>query len=250
MRGQNDENYACSYTWVDVVRCYRLNKECRPSATVRRRNPKKPIASKSTRLEEKLDGLVSLLRAGAQSDVTAADSQAIPATFDSAHRSSVRANDKASPYTPSEIGSTTDVLHGQLPNLPVLTPDSIDSQGTLSNSSASILRDTVDPSPLEAEECLTTFRNHKSRYFPFVYIPPATTANQLRQERPFLWLCVMMVASRSVSRQQLLGNKVRDTLAQEMVLKCEQNIDLLLGLLAYIVWYGASESQYPSSDTD
>ena len=209
---------------------------------VRRRNLKKPIASKSARLEEKLDGLVSLLKAGAQSGAIATDSEAIAAAYDSAHHSSVRTNDKSSPPNQTDIESTTSVVDDQLPNSPVLTPGSIESQGTLSNSSPSLLRDTVETSSLEAEQCLTIFRIHKSEYFPFVHIPPTTTANQLRQERPFLWLCVMMVASRSTSQQQVLGNKVRDRLAQEMVIKSEQNIDLLLGLLAYISWYGAVKS--------
>ena len=217
---------------------------------VRRRNPKKPAASKSARLEEKLDGLVSLLKAGAQADAIPTDSQAIAVAYDSEHHSSVRTNDKSSPHSQIDIGSTTSVLDDQLPNPPVLTPGSNESQGNLSDSSPNLLRDTVEPSPLEADQCLTIFRIHKSEYFPFVHIPPTTTANQLRQERPFLWLCVMMVASRSTSQQQVLGNKVRDKIAQEMVIKSEQNIDLLLGLLAYIGWYGFVKSQYRSSHTD
>ena len=211
---------------------------------VRRRNQKKPTASKSARLEEKLDGLVSLLKAGAQSDATATDPQAIAATYDAAYHSSVRTNDKSSPYSQSNISSTTNVLDDQLPNPPILATGSNESQGTASMSSPSLRRDTDEPSPLEAEQCLTIFRSHKIEYFPFLHIPPTTNANQLRRERPFLWLCVMMVASRSISQQQVLGNKVRDRLAQEMVIKSEQNIDLLLGLLAYIGWYGAVKSQY------
>ena len=204
--------------------------------TVRRRNPKKPVVSKSARLEEKLDGLVSLLKAGTQSDAIAADTQALAAMYDSAHHSSIRSNDKTSSYSQTEEASTTSVLDDQLPNLPLLTPGRTDSQAPSSHA-ASLLPDVAEPSPLEAEECLTSFRTHKSKYFPFVYIPPATTAHQLRQERPFLWLCIMTVASRSISQQQVLGSKVQNTLAQEMILKSEQKIDLLLGLLAYIGWY-------------
>ena len=217
---------------------------------VRRRNPKKPTASKSARLEEKLDGLVSLIKAGAQSDAVPTDSQAIAPTYDSAQHSSVPTNDKSSPYGQTDIRSTTSALDDQLPNPPALTPGSIESQGTLSNPSPSLHHDTVEPSSREAEQCLTIFRIHKTEYFPFVYIPPTITADQLHQERPFLWLCVMMVASRSTSQQQALGNKVREKLAQEMVIKSEQNIDLLLGLLAYLGWYGVVKSQSRSLDTD
>lgn len=53
---------------IDVVRCHRLNKDCHPSATVRGRPPRRARVSKITQLEEKLDGLVSLLKVGKQSD--------------------------------------------------------------------------------------------------------------------------------------------------------------------------------------
>ncbi len=199
--------------------------------------------SRSARLEEKLDGLVSLLKAGGQSSAVAANIHPTAAIYDSAHLSNVRTNDETSPRSQTEGGSVKSVLNDYPPNLPVLTPGTTDSEGTSCNSPASVLHDAVEPSPVEAEEYLSTFRTHKSKYFPFVYIPSTTTAQQLRQERPFLWLCIMTIASRSTSQQQVLGSKVRNILAQEMLLKSGQNVDLLLGLLAYIGWYGVSEPQ-------
>ena len=50
----------------------------------------------------------------------------------------------------------------------------------------------------------------------------------------------MMVASKSISQQQVLGSRVREFIAQEMILKSGQNIDLLLGLLASIAWHVVS----------
>lgn len=113
----------------------------------------------------------------------------------------------------------------------------------MSDSSASFLYDAVEPSPVEAEEHLTIFHTHKSKYFPFVYVPSTTTAQQLRQEQPFSWLCIMTMASGSTSQQQVLGSKMRDTLAQEMLLGSDQSIDLLIRLLAYVGWYGVSAPQ-------
>ncbi|KAE8451746.1 hypothetical protein EG329_003203 [Mollisiaceae sp. DMI_Dod_QoI] len=46
----------------------------------------------------------------------------------------------------------------------------------------------------------------------------------------------MAVSSKSTSQQEVLGNKVRQTIAQEMVVQSEKNIDLLLGLLTFINW--------------
>ena len=190
---------------------------------------KKPHVSRTAQLEEKFDNLLSLLKAGAQSDAIA-------------HLSSTGPDDKTSPNSQSEGRSVPSVLDGSLSESPVLVPRMTDSESTLSNSPGSVLHDSVEPSSIEAEQYLTIFRAHKAKYFPFVYVPPTTTAKQLRQTRPFLWLCIMAIASKSTSQQQVLGSEIRRLLAQEMLLKSGQTIDLLLGLLAYIGWYGDSES--------
>ena len=225
MRGQHDEPCASSCISAEIFRCHRLNKECRPSVTIRRRNPKKPAVSKPAQIEEKLGDLVSLLKVGTHSKVNAND---------------VWVNDETLPSSLSEGGSMTSVSSDCLPNVPVVPPGKIVPGGASSTASESVLYDAAEPSPVEAEEYLATFHTYKSKYFPFVYVPPTTTAPQLRQERPFLWLCIMTIASRSTSQQQVLGSKIRETIAQEMLLKSEQSIDLLLGLLAYIGWYGIS----------
>ena len=108
------------------------------------------------------------------------------------------------------------------PDLPVLTAGTIDSGGTSGKSPVSLLSDSIGPSPVEAELYLTTFHTYKAKYFPFVYIPSTTTAQQLRQERPFLWLCIMMIASRSTSQQQVLGSQIQHVVAHEMLVwtKC------------------------------
>ena len=211
--------------------------------SVRRRNPKKPVVSKAAPPDETLDGLVSLLKAGAQPDTITADTPATLAIYESDHHSNVRTTDNTSPYSQTERSSVKSVLD---PNLPILTPGKPDSEGTLSNSSVAVPYDAVEPSPVDAEEHLTIFHTHKSKYFPFVYIPSTTTAQQLREERPFLWLCIMAIASRSTAQQQVLGSKIRRTLAEEMLLKSEQNLDLLLGLLAYIGWYGIFQPERSS----
>lgn len=198
--------------------------------TVRRRNPKRPSPSKTAQLEEKVDCLLSLLKPGAQFDAPA-------------HLSSIQTNDKTSPHIQSEVASLASAWDDHLPDLPVLTPGTTDSEGTSGNSPASLLSNSVGPSPVEAEQYLTTFHTYKAKYFPFVYIPSTTTAQQLRQERPFLWLCIMMIASRSTSQQQVLGSHIQHIIAQEMLLKSGQSIDLLLGLLAYIGWYGVPKPE-------
>jgi hypothetical protein len=189
-------------TWLDsplvlsgATRCYRLKRECRAPKSIRHRGRKKPTITKTARLEEKLDGLVSLIKAGTPASAIA-ESPRIPPSLDNPTR-----------------------------------------YGTVDHTSSS-----YEPSPIEAEECLTHFRTYKSRYFPFVHIPSTTSAKQLQQERPFLWLCIMTVSSKSASQQQVLDRKLRQTIAQEMIFLSTQNVDLLLGLLAFLGWYGESRS--------
>ena len=224
-RGQHDKPSASSCISAEIFRCHRLNKECRPSVTVRRRKPKEVAVSKLAQTEENVDDLVTLLKAGMQSEVNAND---------------VRVDDETPPSSHYEGGSVTSISSDCLRNAPVVPLGKIIPGGVSSNDSESILYDVAEPSPVVAEEYLAIFHAYKSKYFPFVYIPPTTTASQVRQDRPFLWLCIMTIASRSTSQQQVLGNKIRGTLAQKMLLKSEQSIDLLLGLLAYIGWYGIS----------
>ena len=53
-------------------RCERLNKQCLPGPSLRRQQIVKKPSNNVTRLEEKLDGLYSLLKSGVQPTVTAA----------------------------------------------------------------------------------------------------------------------------------------------------------------------------------
>jgi hypothetical protein len=133
----------------------------------------------------------------------------------------------------------------------VLTPDTDDGIAASYNLPPSGFRRTDgQPSPAEAEEYLINFQTNNSKYFPFVYIPSTTTAQQLRQERPFLWLCIMTVGSKSTSQQQVLGTKIRKTVAQEMIVQSEKSIDLLLGLLIFTGWYGILNLEIEKPDID
>lgn len=116
------------------------------------------------------------------------------------------------------------------PTLSITTPAATESD--LSNSRYAF-GDAAESSPIEAEETLSLFNTCRATNFPFVFIPATTTAQQLRQEKPFLWLCIMAVASRSTAQQQVLGKRVREILAQEMLLQSGQSIDLFLVILAY-----------------
>jgi hypothetical protein len=233
-----------------VVRCRRLNKECRQAETVRRRSPRKPAASKTTRLEQKLDGLVSLLKAGAQSGAAITPPNTTATIGDSTPHGIIRLNANTPTHNQFERGSVSSIPDGYIQS-EVLRPATDDCSGSSYNLPHSEARDTSDaPSPAEAEEYLIHFQTYKSKYLPFMYIPSTARAQQLRQERPFIWLCIMAVCSKSTSQQQILGSKIRQTIAQEMVVQSEKNIDFLLGLLTFIGWYGIINLGVDKSDAD
>ncbi|KAE9369122.1 hypothetical protein N431DRAFT_412898 [Stipitochalara longipes BDJ] len=195
-------------------RCHRLKKECHPTATARLRSPRKPPVSRTARLEEKLDSLVSLItsKAGAQS--SEAISSALTAAIENP--------------TPHDTARTIPVL------TPASTEDSMSSQYSLFMHTG-----IHDPgsklTPVEAEEYLRDFQMN-SKYFPFIYIPSTTSAQQLQQERPFLWLCMMAVSSKSTPQQQVFGSKIKQRISQEVVVESSKNLELLLGILIFIGW--------------
>jgi hypothetical protein len=217
-----------------------MNKQCRPSVTARTRDAKRPAASKTAQLEEKLDGIMSLLKSATQSTPVAADPNAtIVSNF--GHDNNIQANSTTSSHGQIE-GPMNGVSRDYLANPTLLTPATTGSESTSHHSPTSGVPCGFEPSLYEAEEYLSIFRNQKSKYFPFIYIPSTTSAQQLLQERPFLWLCIMAISSKSVSQQLALGSKIRHIVGRKMLLEYERNLDLLLGLLAYIGWYVIFES--------
>ncbi|ODQ76054.1 hypothetical protein LIPSTDRAFT_101368 [Lipomyces starkeyi NRRL Y-11557] len=62
------------------------------------------------------------------------------------------------------------------------------------------------------------------------------TTQQLRQERPFLWLGIMSASSKSVPQQLALRARMRAILAQRMMLEFRKDLDLLLGIFIYLSW--------------
>ncbi|KAJ5091449.1 hypothetical protein NUU61_006319 [Penicillium alfredii] len=88
-----------------------------------------------------------------------------------------------------------------------------------------------------AETYLLTFKHHMTPFFPFVVIPPQVSADQLRHEKPFLFLAVMASASyTNMPLQRSLGAEVRKAVSSRMLLNSEVSFDLLQGLLVFLAW--------------
>lgn len=92
----------------------------------------------------------------------------------------------------------------------------------------------------EALLILNTYRNDKSQYFPFVVLPPDMTLEELKL-KPFLFMTIMTIGCRhDLERQSSLARRIREVIAQRVLVKGEQSLDILQGLLVYLAWCALS----------
>ena len=94
---------------------------------------------------------------------------------------------------------------------------------------------------------LDIFRNDLTPHFPFVVIAPEVTVSEMRHQRPFLFLVILMVTCRhDIPRQGSIAQAVREIISQRMLIKNEQSLDMLEGMLFYLAWY----SSFPRSPSN
>ncbi|KAJ5949626.1 hypothetical protein N7454_001210, partial [Penicillium verhagenii] len=186
-------------------RCQRLKKDCRPSPTVRKRS-NRSSASKTAQLEAKLDSIVSLLQ-------TTNANPGLPADWDS----SASGSKQPSPFA------------YRMPTPPPTVPSP-------NNSSMVEVCTSLQICPELAESYLNNFRKQNLKALPFLHIPSHVTSHQLRNDRPFLWLCIMVVCTPGESRRNMLSAKVTDLIHQEVIVGFSPSMDILLGIMTFVSW--------------
>ncbi|KAK9342228.1 hypothetical protein V1522DRAFT_416800 [Lipomyces starkeyi] len=217
-------------------RCHRMKKICQPSPPVRRpRTLKRPSAHETSKLEEKLDGLVTLLKSATQGAPGISSLEGLqPASHEPSSISAAISRVYQGEYTPNRPSP-----NGSGPHESIYTPTiSTFSKSTPLNSlnAQPVLHPGLEPSPEDADRYLNRFRNDFVKHLPFVIISPSVTAHELRQERPILWISIMTVASSHSTQQISLSNEVRGILAREAFVQGTRNMDLLLAILVYATW--------------
>ena len=93
-----------------------------------------------------------------------------------------------------------------------------------------------DPSPEDAEQYLKRFCTEMLPSFPFIRFHNSVNAPQLRQERPFLFYCIIVVASRSSPQRQALANDIKRMVMDQVISEHGANTTFLLGLLVLLSW--------------
>lgn len=190
-----------------------MGKNCVPSAY--RRGTSRGTGSSAGRkssptlnapqLEEKLDRLMNLLSSQQNKGEVAAGI--------SIHNSAA-----------ASISST---IHSPAPSSTTLTngAETVPGWSIIDNISAQ-----------DAESRLRIFRDKMLPFFPIIHSPPHISAQQLHAEKPFLWLSIMCVAGPTTPDQMALGEKLRSTIAEEVVLKSRKSLDFLIGLVVFLGW--------------
>lgn len=226
---------------------------------------KKTTAAKTAELEQKLDGLVSLLNAANRiqnaTSSTASDHTALSDHTNDTQSYGYQDGPNSCNLNPPVRGleavdiklpanSTYSLRSIPIdPPLPVppqqplrklIRDTSSDYCGSSHIPSAiqpiSLIPSHLELSSTEAENSLQHFRTHSTKYLPFIVIPPDTRVCEFRKENPFWWLTIAMATAKTTSRQIALGLHIRQILGQKILVQGERNLDLLWGLLTYIAW--------------
>ncbi|TAQ89078.1 hypothetical protein B7494_g2583 [Chlorociboria aeruginascens] len=268
---------AASMTGGKCERCRRLNKDCQPGPTVRKKRISKGLASSSASktavLEEKLDGIVQMLQRSQIPIPGITQSQEQIQNQNSGSRAftdwSLSSDTSSGPITnaqteanirrdafttssPSLVGnlvfdnttrpdqaasSTKAIKEGfthDTTNGPPTPAASIREQSCLSESSTSI------GYPLESDAelrcCLETYRSKMAPYLPMVCIRAEVTVEQLRQDRPFLFLVIRTITSKNLARQGALVLEVKKAMGRNMLLEATKSLDMLFGVLLFAAW--------------
>lgn len=222
-------------------RCHRLGKACEPSRTVRKRKartPPPPQPPPSTRLEEKLDDLVSLLRSQAVNkqpltlqqtpQTTPGGNSSTPSTTNAAatsHDESLLSPSASDRYPDVAIDSATSIVQFVRPSSPRMYLSFV-----LHDIAEHEIPDSI------AEECLNTFRQAFIPAFPCLHIAPTTSASEVRLRSPFLWLVIMALSTKSVTQQFELEETIWNIISQRIVKQHMVDMDLLLGLICFAAW--------------
>lgn len=217
-----------------------MKKLCQPSPPVRRqRTLKRPLASETSKLEEKLDGLVTLLKSA---------TQGVPGVINtnSLKEALQPASQEEAPWSipPSRIAHGEYQSSNHSPNragLPEANYTPITSYSSFSTPLSSLNSPLVfhlalEPSAEDAEIYLVRFRNGFIKHLPFIAIAPSMSAHQLRMDRPLLWIAIMTVASDASTQQKSLSKEMREIIGRQAFVEGTRNMDFLLAVLVYVTW--------------
>ncbi|KAF4624390.1 hypothetical protein G7Y89_g13783 [Cudoniella acicularis] len=217
---------SCELCRTSKGRCLKEGKKCIFLEAKPRPKRAKNSRIRVAEMEEKLEGLVALL-----TSTTHATKESLSTTLPT----TVSVNEKPHPiakepfpsqFPPSRLQNAQVPIHYSVFPFPDTVYD--DLNDPISRGIVSFER---------AEQLVRIFRT-KAPKFPFVLIPPQMSLDTLRRERPFFLLSVLTYTSQStVKVQKELELELKESLSKRIFIDGEKSLDLLQGLLIYILSY-------------
>ncbi|KAI9737968.1 MAG: hypothetical protein M1834_009338 [Cirrosporium novae-zelandiae] len=219
-------------------RCTRLKRDCIFKETQARITKPRPKQRKArvAEMEQKLDSIVNMLAAGNHGNQISSTRNPFPSALkdDSQRTSTLTPSPSYTPPTSSCNISRAEEFHTSGPSpeisdtilrppLPSLFEEDVIQKGIINFESANLL--------------LQMF-HLESTNFPFILLPPNTSLQSLRIEKPFLLLSILAMASQDKPNlHALLESELRRVLGTKVIVKGEKSLDLLQGLMVYLAWY-------------
>lgn len=211
------------------------------------------MSAKTAALEQKLDSIVQILQRS-QGSITGSSQQppslaqnpnlreftdqasSTSGTNNAIEEFHVEITPRTSTKSPvPEPYSFSKGIHRECPNGHP-TPEA----SRVGSSSIPETPNSTDNFPLESdaelEEVLETYRTEMVPNFPIVCIRPDVTVNEMRLQRPFLFLVIRAICSKNLCRQEALVVEVKKTLGREMLVEGTKSLDLFLGVLVFGGW--------------
>ncbi|RAL59963.1 hypothetical protein DID88_000589 [Monilinia fructigena] len=219
---------------IKCERCYRLKKDCATQTpSVRVRKPQK--TTKVAQLEEKLDGIVSLLR----QQKSARSEDAIPAYPQSITNESIlpRSIPLSEPEPQNSISCQS---------LPHFAPKPLEPSKRQSvyekNTNACLLahaNSNLEPSDAEIERLVKLYQMEMTAKFPFVIIETGgATGKEWLMTKPVLGKAVLMAASYyNLPRQTVYETTLVKDLTERIMTRKEKTLELLQTILVFCGWY-------------
>ncbi|KAF5680835.1 hypothetical protein FHETE_223 [Fusarium heterosporum] len=206
---------ACAQCSTAKAKCIRSNE-----------TPGSKCDSRTAQIEERLNGLVNLLKAGGLSNADlATDTTCIPTEADPT------ATDQQKPTSKGNNASPTP---GPAEWFIPETYNSYAPPQCICRQSSG----EAPPPPGSDQELLNIYRKELQILHPFVIVPDGITAARLKESRPFLMSSIRMVTSiRSLRSMRAQMYHLMKHLADHMLIRSERSLDLLLGIIIIVTWY-------------
>ncbi|EXJ87334.1 hypothetical protein A1O3_04293 [Capronia epimyces CBS 606.96] len=250
-------------------RCAKANRQCIVTAPSRKRQKK--TDSRVAELEKKIDALTASLaaRGGADADIAVDPAMAHPAQamrpgaypgqwHGPPHQIGTQSPQTVQQGVKRKIANDYDYFGGELhkPSEPVFKPSApvthyqpVQSEPVMPKGNFSDPSSTADPVErglvdiTTARKCFERYMAEMCEHLPLVVFPPGTSADQVRTNKPVLFLAVLAVASGTIrpDLQPRLISEITRTLADRIINRGEKSLELVQTLQVTTCFYQPPE---------